>query len=347
MLMLALVAYLLSVLIYPFCIRLLRFFHIQKTIRINDATWQQASIFASMHGHKSGTPTMGWVVFLIIVGLFMIASWRAKDYWLINYDFFNAKETGLLLVWFFGMGVIGLLDDIFNILKLTKVRWLAAWPKLFMMFAFAWWIAYWFVRKLNVFTINIRPLGGEIVLPPIIARICYFLFILFVTNAINITDGLDGLAWWLLVQVFSVVWLIAFLDSKFLTSGLVVIVLASVTGFLWHNIHPAKIFMGDSGSFSLGWLLAVSMLLLNIEIGVFIPFVIMFGLFTLDAWSSLLQILRKKRKKEKLFPIAPIHHYLEYRGMHETTIVMKRWLVQAWLNVIGLMLLLFQLQVIG
>ncbi|MCS6983452.1 MAG: hypothetical protein NZL83_04720, partial [Candidatus Absconditabacterales bacterium] len=78
-LMLALAAYLLSVLIYPFCIRLLRFFHVQKTIRINDATGQKASIFASMHGHKSGTPTMGGVVFLIIVGIFMIASWGAKD----------------------------------------------------------------------------------------------------------------------------------------------------------------------------------------------------------------------------------------------------------------------------
>ncbi|MCS6982977.1 MAG: hypothetical protein NZL83_02185, partial [Candidatus Absconditabacterales bacterium] len=265
----------------------------------------------------------------------------------INYDFFNARETGLLLVGFFGMGIIGLLDDVFNILKLTKVRGLAAWPKLIMMFAFAGWIAYWFVRKLNVFTINMRPLGGEFVLPRMVAWVCYFLFILFVTNAINITDGLDGLAGGLLVQIFSVVGLIAFLDSKFLTSGLVVIVLASITGFLWHNIHPAKIFMGDSGSFSLGGLLAVSVLLLNIEIGVFIPFVIMFGLFTLDAGSSLLQILRKKWKKEKLFPIAPIHHYLEYIGMHETTIVMKRWLLQAGLNVIGLMLLLFQLQVIG
>lgn len=132
-----------------------------------------------------------------------------------------------------------------------------------------------------------------------------------------------------------------FLNQTYIATSLLVVVVAVLISFLWYNINPAKVFMGDSGAFSLGGILSTLILLLNMREGVFIPFVILFGLFIVELLSSFLQIIWKKYFKRKLFAIAPLHHLREYNGQKEYTVVMKFWMIQGLLALISLVVWLY------
>jgi phospho-N-acetylmuramoyl-pentapeptide-transferase len=112
--------------------------------------------------------------------------------------------------------------------------------------------------------------------------------------------------------------------------------------FMFYNINPAKIFMGDSGAFALWGLIASLLYLLNMRTWIFLPFIILFGLFIVDIASSFLQIFWKKYFKRKLFAVAPLHHLFEHRGIKETTIVMKARMIQGILAAITIILLFYQ-----
>ena len=129
-------------------------------------------------------------------------------------------------------------------------------------------------------------------------------------------------------MVLATLALVTFLNQTYIATSLIVIVVAVLVSFLWYNINPAKIFMGDSGAFALGGLLSSLILLLNMREGIVIPFIILFALFIIELLSSFLQIFWKKFFKRKLFAIAPFHHLWEYRGMKEYTVVMKFWMIQ-------------------
>ena len=129
-------------------------------------------------------------------------------------------------------------------------------------------------------------------------------------------------------MVLATLALVTFLNQTYIATSLIVIVVAVLVSFLWYNINPAKIFMGDSGAFALGGLLSSLILLLNMREGIVIPFIILFALFINELLSSFLQIFWKKFFKRKLFAIAPFHHLWEYRGMKEYTVVMKFWMIQ-------------------
>ena len=122
--------------------------------------------------------------------------------------------------------------------------------------------------------------------------------------------------------------LVTFLNQTYISTTLLVVVSATLLSFLRYNISPAKIFMGDSGAFALGGLLSSLVLMLNMRVGIFIPFVILFLLFIVELLSSFLQILWKKYRKKKLFAIAPLHHLREHQGMKEHSIVMKFRMIQ-------------------
>jgi phospho-N-acetylmuramoyl-pentapeptide-transferase len=128
-----------------------------------------------------------------------------------------------------------------------------------------------------------------------------------------------------------------------LATTIVGISIATLSAFLWYNAFPAKVFMWDSWALALGGLIATLVYLLNMKLSIFIPFMILFGLFRVEMGSSFLQIVWKKYLKRKLFPIAPFHHLLQYRGMHETTIVMKFRLVQRILATVCVIMLFYQI----
>ncbi len=331
--------FIVSTVLYPFYIRALRKYKAGKTIREVDVTGTQATIFHSLHGYKSGTPTMGWGFFLIIVALMVWLSFIPYSLDWINNTLVSRQETYILLFWFFSMGFIWLIDDILNIRWHGKVKWLSARSKMIGMTLFAAFITYWFYVQLGVDRFILWPWFKIVVWLRFIPL--SFLFVLFVTHSINITDGLDGLAGGLMAIVLWILSIITFLNQTYISTALLIIVIAVLISFLRYNINPAKIFMGDSGAFALWGLLSTLILLLNMREGIIIPFLILFLIFIVELLSSFLQIFWKKYRKKKLFPIAPLHHLFEYYGVKEYTIVMKFWIVQWVLALIVLILILY------
>lgn len=163
-----------------------------------------------------------------------------------------------------------------------------------------------------------------------------------IVNAINITDGLDGLAGGLSVAILLVFIVATFLNQTYILTTVLGVVISVLGAFLFFNVKPAKVFMGDSGAFALGGLIASTLYLLNMRVGILLPFLVVFSFFILELCSSALQMTRKKFFHHKLFPMAPFHHYLEYKGVPEYTIVMKIWLVQVVLTLIAVLGLLVQ-----
>jgi phospho-N-acetylmuramoyl-pentapeptide-transferase len=169
-----------------------------------------------------------------------------------------------------------------------------------------------------------------------------FFSTIFIVNAINITDGLDGLAGGTCACVLVVFAVATLLNHTYIATTILGVCVAILGGFMFYNVNPAKVFMGDSGAFALGGIIAGTLYLLNMRIGIVIPFLIIFLLFIVELCSSGLQMSRKKFFKRKLFPIAPFHHYLEYKGMKEYTIVMCLWLIQGILAIIAILILFIQ-----
>lgn len=337
----ALAAFFISWILYPLYIKLLQKYKMGKTIREDAVTWEKSVIFSQMHEHKKGTPTMWGGIFLLVVALMIWASFVAQHYHFVNNTLFSRQETYVLLFGFFSMGLIGLADDVMNIKGHGAVKWLSAKTKLIWMFIFAAFISRRFYSKLGVDYINFWPLAGNISLGIFYPIITFFVTISIV-NAINITDGLDGLAWGLMMIILFVLVIATFFNGTFIATTVIAIVMAVLVAFMFYNINPAKIFMWDSGAFALGWLLSALLFTLNMRMWIFIPFVVLFGLFIIDTASSFLQILSKRYLKRKIFAVSPLHHLFEHRGTPETTIVMKAWLIQWILAAIVVIAIFYQ-----
>lgn len=189
----------------------------------------------------------------------------------------------------------------------------------------------------------------------LIAMACLIIFVITgSSNAVNLTDGLDGLAAGTILLASGSFALIAFLSnhlelSRYLNilyiegSGEIAIYLAAVAGaslgFLWYNGHPAQVFMGDTGSLSLGAILGVSAVLLKKEL----LLAIIGGVFVVEALSVILQVGSYKfRNKKRIFLIAPLHHHFEYKGLTETKVVIRFWIAGLLLTIIGIATLKFQ-----
>lgn len=342
----SLVAVVLSWVIYPIYIRILRKLKVWKTIREDTATWEKSVIFAQLHKHKSGTPTMWWGVFLIVMLVMVWISFLLERYNLINNTLLNQRETYIILFGFFSMGLIWLVDDFLNVKWYGKIKWLSAKAKLIWMFIFAAFISRWFYVKLGVDYINFWPIAGEIRLGIFYPIITFFVTVSIV-NAINITDWLDWLAGWLMSIVLFALSVLTFLNQTYIATTVLAILIAVLIAFLFFNVNPAKIFMWDSWAFALWWFLATLLYLLNMRMWIFIPFIVLFGLFILEVGSSALQIFWKKRFKRKFFPMSPLHHLFEYKWIPETTIVMKAWMIQWLLATITLIAIFYQINTIS
>jgi len=341
-LIISLVTFGLSIILYPFYIALLKKLKAWQSIRDATVTGEDSKIFKKLHKHKEGTPTMGGGLFIIVMLAMIWVSYLFQKLGWINNNLLNRQETYVILFGFFSMGLIGLVDDFLNIRWHSKVKWLSSKAKLIGMFIFAWFISRWFYAKLGVDYINLWPLRGKVHIG-LFAPIITFVFTIGIVNAINITDGLDGLAWWLMSIILFVLGIVTFTSQTYIATAISGVLIACLIAFLWFNIHPAKIFMGDSWAFALGGFLATLLFVLNMRMGILIPFTLVFAIFIVEVGSSGLQIFSKKVFKRKLFSIAPFHHYLEHKGIKETTIVMKFWLIQAILAMITIIVIFYQI----
>ncbi|HPC34325.1 MAG TPA: hypothetical protein PLP73_01585 [Candidatus Absconditabacterales bacterium] len=338
----ALIAFFMGLILYPIYIKILKKLKAGKTIREEDVTGEKSVIFSKLHKHKAGTPTMGGGLLLLITLIMILSSLLVQKLGWSNNSLINRQETYVLLAGFFGMGLIGLIDDILNIRGCSKKKGLSARAKLIMMFIFSAFISRWFYAKLGVDYINLRPFAGKVSIG-IFYPILTFLITISIVNAINIVDGLDGLAGGLMAVIFFVLGAVTLINQTYIATTLVIIVTAVLASFMFFNIFPAKIFMGDSGAFAMGGLVASLLYLLNMRMGIFIPFIVLFLLFIIEVTSSLLQIFWKKVFHKKLFEVAPLHHLFEKRGLHESTIVMRFRMIQALLAAVFIIMMFYQI----
>lgn len=293
-------------------IPVLRSLHAQQSIREEGPESHQA---------KAGTPTMGGTFMMIamIIGIAIFAPWNVA--------------TGMLLFLTIGHALLGFFDDFVKSVKKRNLG-LTAKQKLLGQFILAAVFCYFITEILVIPTtlwipvadINVNLGWGYYVLA--------FLIIVGSTNAVNLTDGLDGLAAGtsaVAAIAFAVIGLIHNMPSVAFFGA---IVCAICVGFLAFNINPAKVFMGDTGSLALGGAFAGMAILTKTEL----LLVIIGGIFVMEALSVIIQVISFKTRGVRVFKMSPIHHHFELSGWSEQTVVNRFWLGGALLAVLGVLL---------
>lgn len=319
----------------PALTRILFKYRFGKSIRAAD----DAPIMSSMHAKKSGTPTMGgvivWMITLLFAVLMGVVALIWPDSLVARLNFLSRSETLLPIALMVLGAVVGMYDDVFNILKMgPKGGGLSVKQRLFLYVLLSAIGAFWFYFKLDFSILHIPFIGnfdiGWWYIP-------FFALVMTAsTHALNITDGLDGLAGGSLATVLSAFLVIAFVQGRFDLAVLLGVVIGCLMAFLWFNVNPARFFMGDTGSMSLGFILATVAMLTNTAL--LLPIIGL--LFVLETASVIIQLLSKKFRGKKIFQSAPIHHHFEAIGWSEPKIVMRFWIISAISAVAGLALFL-------
>ncbi len=301
------------------------------------------------HLVKQGTPTMGGVVMLIAIVITVLLvvppSWG-----------FVAALLGTLLT-----AALGLFDDVEKVVHerslgltpkgkligqfaistvfvLFVVNWLGIEPTVQIPFLQPW--------DFGIITTSIPcaicPEDGTLDIPWLYLIFCYLL-IIGMSNAVNLTDGLDGLAAGTVMVVMIVMAAIAYRENMLPMAVFAATMAGACVGFLWFNAYPADIFMGDTGSLALGSALACIAILTKSEVFS----LIIGGLFVAEACSVILQVVHYKRTHKRLFLMAPLHHHFEKKGWSETKVVIRFWIVSGALAGFGFVLFFIQPIVMG
>ena len=277
---------------------------------------QTVSSWMNIHKQKEGTPTMGGLIFIIptIVTVLILILLNKLE---LTYN------LGIVLFVFLAYAFLGFIDDYLIIKRRNNVG-LTEIQKLFGQIAIAVIFFILFMKGGNEPVLDIYTLGIEINMGWF-----YGLFILFMlvasSNAVNLTDGLDGLAGGLSAIAFLAFALIAWgslgISGNSDIGIFCFILVGALIAFLFFNNHPAKVFMGDTGSLSLGATLASVAIVTNHEL----TLIIVAGVFVIETLVTILQLVSVKLTKKRLFLMAPLHHHFEKLGWKETDIVKMFW----------------------
>lgn len=295
-----------------------------KQIRTHTATGEVAKVYHKLHAakHARNVPTMAGVIFILSTVLVTLAGNLSRS------------QTWLPLAAMVGAGAIGLFDDIINIRGIGgNIAGMRAKVKSLLLVIIALIGGWWFYSKLGVHTINV-PFWTSLHIGWLIIPL--FVLVIFSTaNAVNITDGLDGLAGGLSVIAFGAYFFICLVEKKYGLAGFCMTVVGALLSYTWFNIYPARFFMGDVGSFALGTALGVvAMLTDTVLLLPVIGFV-----FVIETGSVALQILSKKlRNGKKIFISSPIHHHFEAIGWPETKVTMRFWIIGSVAGFLGVIL---------
>jgi phospho-N-acetylmuramoyl-pentapeptide-transferase len=273
------------------------------------------------HFRKAGTPTMGGILIIAVV-LFLAMALRIED---------AATLTPMLTL--MGVGILGAVDDFVNVRTGIGMRgrWKLVWQTVVALLA-----GYYIQRHFDITGINI-PFLGELIIGPLLFIGLVAFVIVGTSNAVNLTDGLDGLAGGVLIFSFVAYLLISLVPIegvKLAQPNLAVfcaLVIGALMGFLWFNVHPAQLIMGDSGALSLGATIAVvatvnGQLPLLAVVGVVFFAVIM---------SVVLQVLSYRLRGRRIFRMTPLHHHFELIGWAEEKITVRFWIVAALAALLG------------
>jgi len=335
-------AILIGMLIAPYVIDKLRLLKLKQVLRQSG----EVGKLAELHQAKQGTPTMGGLIIYIsiLISTLLWAEW-------------NIFVLVAMFV-YSGLTVIGFFDDYLKISKRNS-KGLPGRYKLMGQAVITFFSLYFLYD--NPLTVDfVRELWLPFYKEPIIAAmpfavVLFFLFFVLAgsSNAINLTDGVDGLAIGCTLTVAMAYGLMSYAtgnaiyaDYLFLPfmpgAGELTIVCAILGGacmaFLWHNAHPAEVFMGDTGSLALGGLIGI------IAFMILQPFtlVIIGGVFVAEALSVILQVGSFKLRKKRIFKMAPIHHHFELKGWAETQVVIRFWIISLACAFAGLATLKFR-----
>ncbi len=274
---------------------------------------QKTSKFVLAHKGKNGTPTMGGLIFILST-LFTIFALYITD------KIHISSNLLIILFVFLGYAIIGFVDDYLKVKYQSNEKGLSRLQKFIAQTVLAIVFFYIYIRNGSNPVIEIYALKLKINL-----GFLYGFFILFMlvgaSNAVNLTDGLDGLAGGLSaisILVYAMItWNSSWLDGYDDVAIFSFILVGSLLGFLVYNGHPAKVFMGDTGSLALGGTIATLAILTHREVSL----IVIGGVFVIETMSVILQIFSIKIRGKKLFPMSPIHHSFEKWGWQEQDIV--------------------------
>ena len=307
----AMIGFLIVIILGPIFIPMLARFKFGQTVRDEGP---------QSHLAKNGTPTMGGV--MMIVAILITGLTRATI----------SKGLIVGLICIVGFGFVGFLDDFIKI-KMKRSLGLKAYQKIILQFALALYIAYYQYSASPSATQLVIPFTNHIINLGIWYIPFMMIFIIGTVNAVNLTDGLDGLASGvtLIVSCFFVLFAVSISNSD-------VAILAAATagaclGFLGFNSYPAKVFMGDTGSMALGGAVVAFAVLTNSVL--LIP--IVGGIYFAEAISVIIQVASFKLTGKRVFKMAPIHHHFEQCGWPETRVVFVFWIVTVVLCWIGVL----------
>lgn len=297
-------------------------YRIGKRLRTHGMfTGAKTSVFQSLHKDKEGTPTMGGLLIWLTVAAVTLS---------FNLD---RAETWLPLFTLVAVGIVGAIDDLFNVRGVGAAGGgLRERHKMVFQILIAVAAAWWFGFKLDFSSLHVPGVGdfeiGLWYLP------IFVLAFVATTNAVNITDGLDGLAGGLLAIAFVSFGVLSYVNGLFALAAFCGAIVGALLAFLWFNVYPARFFMGDTGALSLGATLAViaalndALLILPI-IGI---------VFVAETLSVILQLSWRLGFKRKLFRSAPIHHHFEAVGWPETKVTMRFWIIGSVFGILGVVL---------
>jgi phospho-N-acetylmuramoyl-pentapeptide-transferase len=309
-----LLAFALVVILMPPYIRLLRHLGFAKQIREEGP---------ESHMIKWGTPTMGGLLIIsVVLGIFLLLRWPEVQGGII------APLATLALV-----GLLGAVDDYLNARTGEGIR---ARQKLLWQTVVAVFVAWQIQSTYEITQIRV-PFVGDVFIDPMIYVPFAAFAIVAASNGVNITDGLDGLAGGTLAFAFVSFMIIALLNvpAQPNTAFLCALIIGALLGFLWFNVHPAQVFMGDSGSLSLGATLAVIALIT----GQILVLPIIGLIFVVETTSDIIQIgYFKLSGGRRVFRMAPLHHHFELGGWDEEKITMRFWIVGILAGLLGVTL---------
>ncbi|AGB41707.1 phospho-N-acetylmuramoyl-pentapeptide-transferase [Halobacteroides halobius DSM 5150] len=305
-------SFIISIIIGPFIIKWFTKLEFGQNIR---------EVGPESHLKKSGIPTMGGVIIILAI--------------LISTLFFARPSLEIVLSLFVmvGYGILGLLDDSIKIIA-NRSLGLRAWQKIVGQVLIALVIGVVAITKLQ--------LGTEIIIPYILETIDLgYLFIPFVilvvigtSNAVNLTDGLDGLAAGVTIIVAITY---AYMIFKFGDHNLAIFatsIAGACLGFSWFNSHPAQVFMGDTGSLALGGAIAALSILTRTELFLFI----IGGVYVIEALSVMIQVgYYRLTNGKRIFKMSPVHHHFELDGWEESKVVVRFWILAIILSLVGLL----------
>ena len=328
-----------SILLVPFINLLYKFRFRRQEQKTRDIFQERTFIFDRLHAHKAGTPVGGGALIITVVSALYLLVIVTLPYLGINrtslYPF--DKEVQILLFTFISFGALGLYDDLRKTFGLKKggLPGLRFRHKLLVQIILGAIISFLLYSTFGINIVNVR-FFDVVNLGPLYIPFAAFVIVSF-TNAVNISDGLDGLASGLLL-----ICLIAFLiiSSSILDTTISVFIglwIGALIAFLYFNIWPARIILGDVGALSFGATLALIGLILGKPIGL----ALIGGMFVIEVASSLIQLISKKFRGKRVFDVAPLHLLLQHKGWEEPKVVFRFWLAQIMLAVIGLWLSFF------